>query len=282
MPKSIATIQNEIEGQAGLLAQELGALRARLMPGIYRNLETTYQDDILNQLTAAISTTPDDLDATVAAFKRILADNWTLVQGTSLCYTNNPDDAITKLLCDVAEFIVAEESEENIPHRGVLSVLMPTVCIDSINPHYPDLAPSHTNDWQDIDIQNALKTHILGREGKYLIPVTLITTYDASVGLPTIVNPYYDFSEQTEDMVKLNDEEINRLIEHSPLTRAIYDAKTAYETAANPQTNLLGHIRHLISQLEYNSVNGIGGEESAGNGAYLAIFNFFTYYNRLV
>src|SRR5690606_19574708 len=93
--------------------------------------------------------------------------------------------------------------------------------------------------------------------------------------------PYFDVFKHPEEMVKLNEEEIGRLIEHSQLTRAIYEAKKTFESHANEQTNLLGNLRHFLSQLEYNSVNGVGSERVAGNGAYLAIFNFFTYHDSL-
>ena len=261
--------------------------------GLYSKLDRAYQHDILTRLLAAINNNGNS-QAVVAALKRVLAANWTLVQGTALCYTSQPDSVITGLLCDVAEYVAAEEnkviaeknklpqnSKKQVVSVGVISALMPTVATDSIG-DAPHLAPTVENGEQDIDIKTILKTHIVGRAGQYLIPVACLNNYDESVGFQAIDNPYYDYQKHADDtMARLDAEEISRLVEHSPLTRAVFDAQKSFETYANEQSNLLGHLRSLETQLYYNSVGGVGGEEQAGAGAYLAIFNFFSYHDSL-
>lgn len=219
----------------------------------------------------------NDESALVAAFESFLAENWNFVQGTALCYTAHPTSPITDLLCDVAAY-VAEEKNKLIPENeaqiSTIQILMPTVACDSMFPHqYPNL-DSH------IDIKAILKTYIVGREGKYLIPVKCINSEEFVDGKP-IVNPYYDVFSHPEDMAFLTENEIQRLGVHSQFTKELCAAKEALEGLSGNQDNLLGRLRTLSIHLRFNSVDGIGQETIAGMGSSLAIFQFKEYYDKL-
>ena len=262
MPITIDEIRSQIEiirnGQIQMHDRDL----------IHEKLTHAYTMHVLKTLNDLILA---DTFSLVSHLETFLAENWALIQGTALCYTATHDTPITHLLCDVAEFVV------NIKSGQMINVLMPTVATDSLYPAiYPNLDPTTA-----AEIKIILKTHIIGQNGQYLIPVTCITNYDDLVGFKPIDNPYYDVFEHSDSMAYLTEEEIQRLVQHSGLTESIDTAKKSLEIHSNDQNNLLGHLRTLCTQLEYNSVNGVGTELLAGAGASLPIFNFMSYYDHL-
>lgn len=224
----------------------------------------------LTQLNTVINQSNNSQEL-AQALKELLKNNWSKIQSTALCYTAQSDSPITELCCDIATFVA---QQLGLP---AINVLMPTVSVDSINPG----TYSHLDEVDDL--KNIVKTHIIGQQGLYLIPVKCIAEYDERVGFQPIANPYYDTFNRNhnEAMVYLSQDEINRLIEHSNLTKNIFNTKNEFENLANDQDNLLGQLRYLCGQMYYNSVNGIGQEEISGNMVSLAIFNFLTYYDGL-
>lgn len=238
---------------------------------IYAQCINAYNTHILNSLQTVIQENNHSADTLIIKLQEFLAENWTLINKTGLCYTAQPYSAITDLLCDTAAFVAQERG------INIINVLMPTVCIYSIDRRYPNLEPA-----DEVAIKAILKEHILGRDGEYLIPIKYLSDYDIGTGFKKIVNPYYDIFSHEMAKVDLNADEINRLVEYSRFTREIYDAQQTFENYANDQETLLGQLRLLCTQLRYNSVNGVGSETIAGSGFAAAIFNFMSYYDQLV
>lgn len=218
--------------------------------------------------------------------EKFLAKNWMLVKSTALCYTAIPNNDITKLLCNLAKLVVEGKnkniSEIKIP-CGIITILMPGVNTVSIDHLYPDLGPNdnkYSSYKTEPDIVKVLKTHILGRESKYLIPIHLLTQLKKDDSGKKIAHPYYDYH-QYNTLCYLSDKEYERLVRHSKLTLNIYYAKIRYQTYVNDKSNLLGHLKQLSLHLYFNSVARVGHETNAGGGAYSAIINFMEYYNTL-
>ncbi|WP_412754811.1 hypothetical protein [Legionella donaldsonii] len=233
-------------------------------------------------------------DYLMKALPQFFAENWTRInEGKAVPYTAQPDSGVTRLLCDLATWVVNEKNtaeintgkpRKNIELVGVIHVLMPTVSTESVVETYPDLYPTYdptTQRWQDVDIHKILKTHIISGKGFYLLPVHLLTELDvSSSSANSLSNPYYDYK-IPGNMTLVVAAEYNRFAEHSSLAKELLEAKTNYETALSDKSNLLGHLRELNRQLYFNSVHGVGKEENAGQGAYAAITRFMEYYNAL-
>ena len=127
-----------------------------------------------------------------------------------------------------------------------------------------------------------LRTHCLGHDGLYLLPVELITRLDLSPEVKRLFNVYYDYEKHSDEAVYVNDEEYARLAEHSALTRAVVDAKRFYDALASDKSNLFGQLNELCRQLYINAAyGGRGSEADAALGAYAAIGAFGDYYRQL-
>ena len=219
-----------------------------------------------------------DESVLLSTLETILSNNWDLVKGTALSYTSLPKDPSTQLLCDVATFVAQKKAT---PSPAIL-LLMPGISVDSLTDDldsdshrlYPDFDSTS-------DLARVLSTHIMDRTNKGLIPVRLLTGIETSEHSQALINPYYNY--QIEEMSdKLNAEELERLSEHSTLTQEVIAAKKNYELLLNDRSNFLGHINELCRYLLLNNAYaGIGQHESAGSGAYPAIFAFSTYYQAL-
>lgn len=224
-------------------------------------IHIAYILQILDDLTYILNDTQ-----IINSLQAQLKTNWTRIQGSSICYTAIPENDVTLLLCDIAE-LVAEKKNLN-----PIEVLMPGVSFESCHPDYPDLD-------KNIDIKTILKTHILGNQGKYLLPVKLLTKLSLSSDGVQIPNPYFDFQiPQGTGFVEMA--EYKRLIAHSALTQAVFDTKHEYEVVIQ-DSSLLGQLNQLCQQLSVNMVGNLGSEDDAGAGLSPAIMNFMAYYNRL-
>lgn len=254
-----------------------------------QNLILSYYQHILSHLNQAFNDNKDNIDNFLIKATDILAENWELVRGSLLCYTNLPTSDVTLCLCSIADFIAGHRKE--LDAANPLKFLMPTVQTESLFPaQYPHLCPNPPQmEMQDenITLARIIKTHILSTDGKYLIPVSILLKLNENSqlnnkGYPeNLVNPYFDGLTYPEDCPYIQSEEFFRLIEHSPKARAFYDAKVAFDIACQDKRNLLGQMRELNRILYYSSVQVSGKEEKAGDSAYLAISNFFEYYNAI-
>ncbi len=240
-----------------------------------------------------------DSPSPVAQLLGILSVNWSLVNGTALSPTSIPNAAITHLLCYVAENLADEininraiVNEINKKHPeyqvfpiAAIELLMPTIK-GSIRPNVPDEATTcRYPNLSDTPLVDTIRTHILGREGRFLLPVKLLTNLDPSQDFP-LRNPYVPDPNADETTTEfdvslyyVNDEERARLIQHSTLTQAIDDAHQQYVLIANDQSTLLGQLRQLCKKLAINDAHGgEGSQQDAGTGAYAPILNFMNYY----
>lgn len=218
----------------------------------------------------------------ITRLEAYLANHWKQINGTQLAYTALPNSDVTRLLCDIACYVKAYKPQKlSDTPKGVLHYLMPTLNLDSCDNGYPDLYPYKENDYKDVDLDHILHTHILGEKGQYLIPIDYLHRVSLEANSMYLNNAYYDFQTHAETHVSLNEDEIRRLRHHSDLTEQLLLAKDQYELYTSESNSLYSHLRQLCNQLYFNSVEGVGQEEYAGNSAYVAIPQFFEYYEKL-
>src|SRR3989338_5720526 len=151
-----------------------------------------YNTTTLDKLFAAFQKEEKEKDPEqlVKTLESFFQENWALINGTALCYTALPDSAITHLLCDIAIYVAEQEKKSPIP------VLMPTICTD----HFASSEKNITG----FNPTEILKTHVLGREGKYLIPLRSLTQLTLQSDLEKINNEYYDVDSHTDEMIYLD------------------------------------------------------------------------------
>lgn len=125
-----------------------------------------------------------------------------------------------------------------------------------------------------IDVSKVFNTHILSHDQKSLIPVLVL------INAHKDMRPYIDMD--TDVSALAQEEERNRLINHSSETSAYESARANLALILSDQSNLLGHLNVLCSNLKhYDAHAGIGHNERAGEGVYAAIIEFNTYYQSL-
>jgi len=255
--------------------------------GLKDTVLSSYGKQCMGKLADIVNQPHTENSLLETQFGAFLRDNWNLVKSTSLSYTSLPEHEITSLLCDIAEFI----AEVKTRHDGdqpvdIVKLLMPTVQTSSFSDNVQSLGPYQnaiTGQWvvvPEVSLRNILHTHIVANDGLSLLPVGLLADLEPGTESQRLANPYYDYSDPTMSPY-LNDDEYERLVEHSSLTRDVYEAKKLYETHCADNSNLLGHLWQLCSQLAYNSAGyagGVGQEENAAGGTYPAIIAFNDYY----
>ena len=142
------------------------------------------------------------------------------------------------------------------------------------------LMPNTLLPLEELSIEQCLRTHIRGRDGLYLIPVSVLENLELGMSRP-LLNPSYHERYLSEDHIFLNNDELSRLEAHSDLTMALFEANRQYDVLSNDKSSLLGQLRNLLRLLDFNSVDGRGAEMDAAFGAYPAISDFINYYNCL-
>ncbi|MCC5791131.1 MAG: hypothetical protein JJT82_00775, partial [Legionellaceae bacterium] len=200
----------------------------------------THTQRVINKLLDILAKAEIAPDHVLADLEKLLAQNWQDTQRTMLCYTAIPESDMTRLFIKTAEFVAQSrnskpQNPEDSSRRptGVIELLMPGVCTESLSPSYPDLGPyqdlaaDKTLLWKnpEVDIQKLLVSHVLGT-GSYLIPVQLLTELEAN-GQVRLDNPYFDYKGHAAKHSTLQPAELERLYHHSPETRAL---KEAYDT----------------------------------------------------
>ena len=240
-----------------------------------------YTRKMLEELRAGI------FNEGIDALKLVLNDNWRLVNGTALSPTAIPEADITKLFCDVAEFVADEYNKTNPVRIAAIQLLMPSITVESIRPDlFDDASKVIGEGYLNLTVRplrEILKTHILGREGQFLLPVKLLTELSLNLKIEALMNPYVPEDAMTQDIYyAITSEEYARLVAHSPLTQAVGEAHQQYQRIANDNSNLLGQLNELCVKLAVNDARGgLGSEENAGTGAYAPIIIFNDYYDKL-
>ncbi len=220
----------------------------------------------------------------VKALKDFLFTHWRFVNGTALSPTAIPEADITQLLVEISEF-VAEEINQEQPESPVsaIALFMPTVTIESIRPKIYDEESNPIGEgYKNLDKMNlleVLKTHILGREGLFLLPVRLLTELDLFSTATKLMNPYTPDDAGTA-LYTVDSEEYNRLLGHSHLTEAVADAKKQCDLLMRDTSTLLGQLTELCRALAANDVSGFGSERDAAGAAYAPIIAFRDYYTK--
>jgi len=235
-------------------------------------VQRAYAQWIVKQLDTVFDGHNEDITVLSTKLALLLRDNWVLVKGTSLSPTALPTHAITLLLCDIAEWTA--EQKEDTP---AIQLLMPDVSVEPVAPNgqHPRL------DNPDTSIKTILKTHIMSSNGHYLIPIACLSELSLSPNAGKLIMPYLDIMSHEHDEAYLNHDEYTRLIGHSTLTQALFDAHQAYECLTMDANTLLGQLKLLCARLGFNSAYAAGEEDDAGMGAYPAIVYFMEYYNQL-
>lgn len=234
----------------------------------------TYHQYALSFIQVALNT------LNLNQLKNALAIHWHNINGNALCYTALPDDPITTLFCDIAKFLAPQLN------RPAISLLMPTICTESQFNDFPDL--------KTIDLESILHTHILGKNGDYLIPISLLSQRKmksdeasdypvfeiATIDTKKLMSPYYHY-DLHGDQAYLNTTTVERLFTYCPETQVIFEAIKQHQAFMNDDENLLGQLMRLTHLLKQNSVTGLGQELEAGKNGFVAISAFFDYYNQL-
>jgi len=223
---------------------------------------------------------PSQLPGKILAEKlnQLLTTNWNIIKNTALCYTAQPDWDITLLMYDIAN-LTAELTKKNS-----LECLIPNVSLSSMHNDYKDLTALNNSGIKKY-LNLICQSHILSDDGNYLLPIKLIEKWEP--GVPEekqqISNPYFNFSINNNNNGYLTTNEINRLFNHSDLTKLLKTKIENYATYLNDKDNLQGRLQILCNNLYFNSVNFLGekAEEQAGIGAYDALHDFFAYYHAL-
>jgi hypothetical protein len=247
-----------------------------------------YGKQLLPKITRAFSIATSD-DKLIELLTVILRQNWRFIteRARALSYTALPNHPITVLLCSLAHYI-AETKNKHLPRSAqptaVMDLLMPSVYTESFHGDYPSLRPYYDTkqkQWVDIDIRQVVQTHILSRDARSLIPIQMLLEVSTDIDSQLLFNPYFDYQVHADELACLDADEYRRLMAHSRLTQAIFDAKRVYETCLNDQSNLLGHLRKLCTLLAHNDVDHGGTEIHAGESVYAAILVFSDYYQTL-
>lgn len=231
----------------------------------------------LSRLEAIVRQIREERSSLASGLDGFIGDYWALVNGTILSPTAMPQAELTMLLCEIADIVVHEKNmslvDGEIPLMAI-KWLMPTIATESFHDDYPNLSP-HLN------LQLILETHVLGFNGLYLLPIKLLTELNLTAESTRLFNPYYDHALHPPECAFVNTNEFERLVNHSPLTRALVDAKNDYDRLTNDTGHLLGQLRQLCQKLSANSASGAGSERHAGCGVYPAIITFMEYYHQI-
>ena len=146
-----------------------------------------------------------------------------------------------------------------------------------------ELIASVTGRSPNISLKRILRTHILGQDGLYLIPVRVLTNVNLVLVSQPIIKPY--ICSQLEDNPEayyILESEHSRLVSHSELTQAVLKARQDYEREVrmDPST-LLNQLTLLCQQFYLNGAEVTGRHFEADGGAYAAYITFREYFEQL-
>ncbi len=187
--------------------------------------------------------------------------NWMLVNRTCLSPTALSNTDIMDLLCDIAETTAAEKNKskaEQAPQMKAIKLLMPSLIIDASYNIFP--------------IKTILKTHVLGENSRYLLPVVILTNLDLLEDASLMLNPY-------DPEAYITPEEYQRLARHSPLTQSLYDIKNEHDCLMDDKSTLRDQLTQLCQQLKFNTLCCIGS--SVENPHSLSVMKFLNYWDKL-
>jgi hypothetical protein len=223
----------------------------------------------------------------IQALKEFMKETWHKTKENMLCYTAMPNAEMTAVLIQVSAYLAINDvmqqalsSMNRLDKQAKFLELMIQNLMPGINFECNTAPPFENGHWGEVSIEQLLRIHILKEGGEYLVPVSSMAAFNShDVRHPHIPNVYASMSlSANEHDYFLTEDDTRRLINHSPLTRAVYDIKQSFNTIASNKNNLLGKLNELIPQLYDNSANGTGTEESVGSGGIRAIVSFVHYF----
>lgn len=201
---------------------------------IFRDLVAIkYKNRVLNELKACVQGNRE-YENINTALKEFFKKNWDLIRGTLLDYTATPNDDLTQLLCKLAESVASNLRENPV------QMLMPSII--SVESEYDSELPKLGE--KDNDLQWVVKSHIVSGDGKYLLPMNPLLGFKVDTDLKKILNPYWDLLSGDSNCY-LTDSELERLVDHSDLTRSVMQIRRNYESLADNNESLLGQLRQL-------------------------------------
>jgi hypothetical protein len=181
---------------------------------------------------------------------------------TMFFYTVDVTHPFNKLLLEIASIF---------PHP--FSVVCPNVSSISCMEGFADFD-------ENTDLTVLFQTHIMGGQGRYLIPIQLLSIID--IAASRFPNPYFDYDVHPESAAYLNTEELHRLQYYHAQTQAWFEIRAQHQQLVNDKSHLLGILQELMAQMFFNSAHGgIGHAENAGSGVYAAIIRFNDYFNKI-
>ena len=95
-------------------------------------------------------------------------------------------------------------------------------------------------------------------------------------------NAYYDVVKPGDlRRLYIDAEAYHRLIQHSPLTQAVHNARAALYSLQHDKNHLFGQLKNLLEKFGFESKHGTGTEYNAGQGIYPAVFipHFYNFQN---
>jgi hypothetical protein len=192
----------------------------------------------------------------------LLEKRWQDIKGTHLSYTCSPRAIVSRLCCDIANYLAENSDVVTSP----LSILMPTI------KHFKDEVSQE--DISELPLKELIATHILSDNYETLIPVRLISHIELEMNLQILyVNPF--------TQKNLSENEISRLGNHSPQTKNIVSIYNLFQDELRNRITLYQALMNLVAGLKKGSVRQNGKENEAGVDAYEALAEFRSFWKRL-
>lgn len=187
-----------------------------------------YRKRVVTELESILQDTTNPM--LVADLEELLETNWHLIKGTMLSYTALPDDELTELLIDIAQYVADSrinavslfENKDEI--FSALWILMPTLRYMNPDSYIKPINGLFKHEKTTVeDVKQIIKTHINSEDGTYLIPILLLTEMHKPFTAKTLLfNPYFDYvKKQPPSEEYISQVTIARLTNHSKETRAL-------------------------------------------------------------
>ncbi|AWN72892.1 hypothetical protein LEAN103870_04455 [Legionella anisa] len=216
--------------------------------------------------------------------EQFLATRWQNIKRRAyLSYTSAPDSPMTKICCDVANYL-ADPLQRRSSHRvfPALKYLMPSVNRSS-DGTYSYIEMNSYEDISKLALKDIVKFYIVitnDNDEDWLTPVSLLKHIEVSTSeelvAKILVNPFTGKC--------LSQMDIERLTHHSETTEVLMKSYYRFHSLSKKSSSLYSAIEYLIEGLkeggEHALIHG-GVSDSAGVKAYLALELFRNYWEKL-
>ncbi|MFO2622806.1 hypothetical protein SCM07_02325 [Legionella pneumophila serogroup 1] len=215
--------------------------------------------------------------------KHFLAVRWQQIKGTYLGYTSTPNSFMTKICCEVANYL-AEQSKLNVPDHPVpaLMYLMPGMnCFSEGKYNYVDInSYDNVSRLALIDVVKFYITITNENDEDWLVPISLLKHINLATSEEVIekilINP---FTGQC-----LSEKDTERLTRHSVITEMLMKSYYRFHSLSRKSSSLYSAVEVLIAGLQGGGEHAFfhGGTRGfAGVKAYIALEEFRNYWKRL-